>query len=124
MDQTNYNGSKDSVEPQKQAQLYMTNRRQMAHTQTHSRTDREPANQSNLCTVRFVSVALILVDYVARRKPVNRGVKDGHNHPAGKPLLLPQAVQVTVADLSRQECEIVDELKCKAGTSEPKSAAD
>lgn len=83
-------------------------------THTHSQADRKPVNGSNLCTVQFVSVALILVYYVAWRKPVNRGVEDGHHHPAGKPLLLPQAVQVTVAYLSRQECANIDELHCKS----------
>lgn len=83
------------------------------------KASKQSVNGSNLCTVRFVRVALLLVDYVAWRKPVNRGVKDGHNHPAGKPLLLPQAVQVTVAYLLRQEC-LVKQLLLKQNQQQSK----
>lgn len=94
----------------------------LSPSHTHSHT--EPDKGAHLYKVRFVSVALILVDYVSWRKPVNRGIKDGHNHPAGKPFLLPQAVQVTVAYLSGQECANIAELKRQAGTSEAKSTAE
>lgn len=48
-----------------------------------------------------------MVDQVAGRQPVNGGVEDGHHHPAGKSLLLPQAVQVTVAHLKKVQVFII-----------------
>ena len=67
------------------------------HTHTVSQSSRQC---TDLLWVQFVCAALVLVDHVAGRQPVHRGVENGHHHPAGKPLLLPQTVQVTVAHLS------------------------
>ena len=66
------------------------------HTHTHTQSSRQC---TDLLWVQFVCAALVLVDHVAGRQPVHRGVENGHHHPAGEPLLLPQTVQVTVAHL-------------------------
>ena len=60
-------------------------------------------SSTDLLWIQFVGAALVLVDHVSRRQPVDRGVEDGHHHPAGEPLLLPQAVQVTVAHLGQRD---------------------
>ena len=57
---------------------------------------------TDLVRVPLVGAAPVLVDHVARGQPVDRRVEDGHHHPTGEPLLLPQPVEVTVAHLNQK----------------------
>lgn len=56
--------------------------------------------------ILFVSAVFVLVDHVAGRQPINRGVKDGHHHPAGEALLLPKTIEVTVAHLDNGQTKL------------------
>lgn len=50
----------------------------------------------------FLCVTFVLIYYITRRKPIHRGVKYGHHHAAGQPLLFSKPIQITVADLQQK----------------------
>lgn len=49
--------------------------------------------------LQFVCAALVLVDNIAWRQPVDGGIKDWDHHSTGETLFLAQTVKVTVAHL-------------------------
>ena len=59
-------------------------------------------NSTDLVRGPAVWAAPVLVHHVAGGQPVDRRVEDGHHHPTGESLLLPQPVEVTVAHLKQK----------------------
>lgn len=53
----------------------------------------------------LISVALVLVYYVTRRKPIDWGIKNRHHHATRQSFLFSKAIQVAVADLQEKQSD-------------------